>query len=90
MTLSDLAQQAQLSEYHFAHMFKQSMQIPPHQYVMQRRLELAHQALQQTKASMMDISEQYGFSSSSHFSNRFKKQFGYSPSQMRKAEKSRY
>jgi len=58
--------------------------MPPHQYVMQRRLELAHQALQHTSANMTDISEQYGFSSSSHFSHRFKKHFGYSPSQMRK------
>ncbi|WP_369413438.1 helix-turn-helix domain-containing protein [Burkholderia stagnalis] len=33
---------------------------------------------------MTEISTQYGFSSSSHFSNRFKKQFGYSPSQIRK------
>lgn len=46
LTLSDLAQQTHLSEYHFAHMFRQSMNIPPHKYVMQRRLELAHRALQ--------------------------------------------
>jgi len=88
LTLSDLAEQTQLSEYHFAHMFKQSMHMPPHQYVMQRRLELAHQALQRTTANMTDISEKYGFSSSSHFSHRFKKHFGYSPSQMRKSEKN--
>ncbi|MFW2125150.1 helix-turn-helix domain-containing protein, partial [Acinetobacter ursingii] len=30
------------------------------------------------------ISMRYGFSSSSHFSHRFKKHFGYAPSQMRK------
>jgi len=84
LTLSDLAQQAQLSEYHFAHMFKQSMQMPPHQYVMQRRLERAHQALEQTTTNLTEIAVQYGFSSSSHFSHRFKKQFGYSPSQLRK------
>ncbi|KAB0630584.1 AraC family transcriptional regulator, partial [Burkholderia stagnalis] len=34
--------------------------------------------------NLTEISTQYGFSSSSHFSNRFKKQFGYSPSQIRK------
>jgi AraC family transcriptional regulator len=84
LTLSDLAQQSQLSEYHFAHMFKQSMQIPPHQYVMQRRLELAQQALKTTSLNLTEISSLYGFSSSSHFSHRFKKYFGYSPSQIRK------
>ncbi|QDK98840.1 helix-turn-helix transcriptional regulator [Acinetobacter tandoii] len=87
LTLSDLAQQTQLSEYHFAHMFKQSMHMPPHQYVMQRRLELAHHALQSTTANITEISMQYGFSSSSHFSHRFKKHFGYSPSQIKKLSK---
>jgi AraC family transcriptional regulator len=60
------------------------MHMPPHQYVMQRRLELSHQALQLTTANLTEITTNYGFSSSSHFSHRFKKQFGYSPSQMRK------
>jgi len=51
---------------------------------MQRRLERAHQTLELTTANLTDIAAQYGFSSSSHFSHRFKKQFGYSPSQIRK------
>ena len=41
LTLSDLANVVNLSEYHFAHMFKQSMNMAPHQYVMQRRLTKA-------------------------------------------------
>ena len=85
LTLSDLARQAQLSEYHFAHMFKQSMQMAPHQYVMQRRLELAHQALRSAAANITEIAAKYGFSSSSHFSRRFKQRFGYPPSQMGKS-----
>ena len=84
LTLSDLARQAQLSEYHFAHMFKQSMQMAPHQYVMQRRLELAHQALRSAAVNITEIAAKYGFSSSSHFSRRFKQRFGYPPSQMGK------
>ncbi|KAB1855725.1 helix-turn-helix transcriptional regulator [Acinetobacter tandoii] len=88
LTLSDLAEQTQLSEYHFAHMFKQSMHMPPHQYVMLRRLELAHQTLQTTTATITEVSTQYGFSSSSHFSHRFKNHFGYSPSQMLKNDKN--
>ena len=85
LTLSDLAQQTQLSEYHFAHMFKQSMHMPPHQYVMQRRLELAHQCLKTSTGNITEIAHQFGFSSSSHFSHRFKKHFGYTPSQMQKS-----
>ncbi|WP_162882791.1 AraC family transcriptional regulator, partial [Serratia marcescens] len=34
MTLSDLAGEAALSDFHFARMFRQSMNMAPHQYVM--------------------------------------------------------
>ncbi|TCM69242.1 AraC family transcriptional regulator [Acinetobacter calcoaceticus] len=83
ITLADLAQQAALSEYHFAHMFKQSMGLAPHQYVMQHRLRLAHQAILTQSQSLSQIALDYGFSSSSHFSHRFKKHFGYTPSQLK-------
>jgi AraC family transcriptional regulator len=33
LTLADLAQQAGLSEFHFARMFRQSLNMAPHQYV---------------------------------------------------------
>lgn len=84
MSLAELAEQAHLSEYHFAHMFKQSMQTSPHQYVMQRRLDLAHQDLIAQRSNITHIAQRYGFSSSSHFSFSFKKKFGYSPSQLQK------
>lgn len=91
LTISDLASQCQLSDYHFAHMFKHSMQMPPHQYVMQRRLQLAYQALKANlvnqdlgnQANLTQIAARYGFSSSSHFSTRFKKHFGFLPSQFK-------
>lgn len=41
ITLNDLASEAALSEFHFARMFRQSMNMAPHQYVMQRRMALA-------------------------------------------------
>ncbi|ENU47686.1 MULTISPECIES: helix-turn-helix domain-containing protein [Acinetobacter] len=83
LTLSDLANVVNLSEYHFAHMFKQSMNMAPHQYVMQRRLTKAKGLIQSSQLSLQDIALVCGFSSASHLSHRFKQFYGMSPSQLR-------
>lgn len=83
LTLADLAGQAALSEYHFARMFRQSAGVAPHQYVMQRRIARAQQLVRHSTQSLTDIALQCGFSSASHFSNRFKAVTGATPSQLR-------
>lgn len=86
LTIADLAQQVDLSEYHFAHMFKQSTGLPPHQYVMQHRLKHAHQLILNSQKELTEIALCCGFSSASHFSTRFKQYFGYVPSELRRTK----
>ena len=83
LTLTVLAQQAALSEYHFARMFAITMSIPPHHYVMQRRLQRAKQLLTKSQFSMTDIAYQCGFSSASHLSQRIKRDIGITPTAFR-------
>ncbi|AJI94670.1 helix-turn-helix domain protein [Yersinia ruckeri] len=83
LLLSDLAAQAQLSEFHFARMFKQSTGLAPHQYVMKLRLEKAQSLLRYGTLPLIDIALVCGFSSASHFSHRFKSTFGYTASALR-------
>ncbi|MBT0727211.1 helix-turn-helix domain-containing protein [Rosenbergiella australiborealis] len=83
LTLAILAKQAALSEYHFARMFTASMNVPPHHYVMQRRLHLAQQLMSTTHLSFTEIAYRCGFSSASHLSNRFKNETGLTPTQFR-------
>lgn len=83
LTIADLAEQTHLSDYHFAHMFRHSMQQAPHQYILQRRLNKAHQLLRQQHLSLTEIALQCGFSSASHFSHRFKQEFGIAPSKFK-------
>ncbi|WP_230351424.1 helix-turn-helix domain-containing protein [Lelliottia sp. WAP21] len=83
LTLDELAQQAALSEYHFARMFRQSMGRAPHQYVMQQRLEKAKALVLANELPLTEIALACGFSSASHFSNRFKLATGFTPSQLR-------
>lgn len=83
LTLTELALEARLSEFHFARMFKQSTQLAPHQYVMQRRMLRAETLVKNSALSLTDIAMACGFSSASHFSNRFKSMIGVTPSQLR-------
>lgn len=83
LTLAELAAQAALSEYHFARMFRQSTGLAPHQYVMQRRMDQAQQWVRHSALPLTEIALACGFSSASHFSNRFKQVTGVTPSQLR-------
>jgi AraC family transcriptional regulator len=87
LTLADLAQEAALSEYHFARMFRQSMNMAPHQYVMQRRMVKAQALICHSALPLTDIAMACGFSSASHFSNRVKSATGLTPSQLRAAQR---
>lgn len=84
LTLGELANQAALSEFHFARMFKQSTRLAPHQYVMQRRMVKAELLLRHSKLPLTEIALQCGFNSSSHFSHRFKSLHGMTPSALRR------
>ena len=80
LTLSDLARQVDLSDFHFARMFKQSTGQAPHRYVMRRRLAIARNLLVSSSLNVTEIALHCGFSSASHFSNRFRVEYGLSPS----------
>ncbi|MCL2898661.1 helix-turn-helix domain-containing protein [Brenneria tiliae] len=85
LTLSELAAEAGLSEFHFARMFRQSEGMAPHQYVLQRRLAKADEMLRCGTLSITDIALACGFSSASHLSHRFKRAFGITPSALRRS-----
>lgn len=83
LVLADLAAQAELSEFHFARMFKHSTGQAPHQYVMQVRLQQAEKLLRNTLMPLTQIALDCGFSSASHFSHRFKAFYGHTPIRLR-------
>lgn len=83
LALGELAQLAALSEYHFARMFSASFSMPPHRYVLQRRLLRARELLQHGDLPLGEIGLACGFASASHFSNRFRQAFGAAPGLLR-------
>jgi AraC family transcriptional regulator len=77
--LADLAQLLSMSQFHFSHLFKQSIGTAPYQYLLQQRIERAKQLLKQTDQSIMDIALTCGFNSHSHLSKQFRQLTGITP-----------
>ena len=83
-TLEQLAAVARLSPYHFARQFKTATGLPPHQYVILRRVERARQLLQAgTDLSLAEVALHAGFSDQSVFCLHFKRLVGVTPRQFR-------
>ncbi|GIZ11052.1 helix-turn-helix domain-containing protein [Pseudomonas sp. NCCP-436] len=85
LPLSQLAALCTLSEYHFARMFQSSFGLPPHRYVLARRLTRACQLLRHSPLPLGEVALACGFASASHFSNRFRQTFSATPGQYRAA-----
>jgi AraC family transcriptional regulator len=83
--LADLAASVGISPYHFSRLFKQSMGVSPHQYVLQQRVERAKQLLKSTQLTIADIAFQCGFNSQSHLGKSFRELTGITPSIYRKS-----
>jgi AraC family transcriptional regulator len=81
-TLEQMAAVARLSPFHFARQFKASTGLPPHQYVIARRIERAKQLLQGGGGlTLAQVAARAGFSNQSHFSHHFKRLVGVTPGQ---------
>ncbi len=82
--LNELASLLQMSPHYFCHLFKQSMGMTPHQYVIQTRVNRAKELLLMGKYSIAQIAFIVGFANQSHLNRHFKKLFGVTPGKVRK------
>jgi AraC-like DNA-binding protein len=83
ISLELLAEMAGLSIHHFARAFKQTVGMPPHCYVLQRRIEHAQQMLRNTELPLSEIALSAGFSDQSHLARHFRRITGMAPSAVR-------
>src|SRR5262249_42257778 len=58
---------AEMSVYHFARAFKQSIGMPSHEFILRRRGERADRMLHRTDLPLSEIATAVGFSDQSHF-----------------------
>jgi AraC family transcriptional regulator len=85
ISLDELAAEAQLSTFHFARMFKQSVGVPPRVHLTRLRVENACELLEQTDLPVTEIAQEVGYSSSQVFARVFLKHRRMSPSDYRRA-----
>lgn len=77
--VAELASVAHLSPSHFTQVFRRSMGMTPHQYVMRERLAEAKRLLAAGCMSIAEVAFALGFSSQSHFHAIFRRATGTSP-----------
>jgi AraC family transcriptional regulator len=84
ISLSALAQAANMNLSYFATLFRKSMRVSPHQYVLNRRVEWAKRLLRDSKRSVLEVSLEVGFDHPNNFARVFRRMAGISPSEFRR------
>lgn len=77
--VSELAKLVDLSECHFSRAFRQSVGVPPHRYILARRIDAAADLIENTERALADIAVSVGFSDQSHFTRTFVRFTGETP-----------
>ena len=77
-----------VSEAHFARSFKQAFGLPPHRYLLTRRVERAKTLLRDTDLPIIEIAFQTGWASLGTFGRTFRDITGDSPSEHRERSKA--
>jgi len=83
-----LARSCGLSRSYFIRAFKRSMGLPPHHWLMHRRIERAREMLVRTKESIAEIAISCGFADQSHLTRVFHNVVGESPAAWRRRHKA--
>jgi AraC-like DNA-binding protein len=84
ISLSALSSMAGLSTNHFARAFQQSVGMPPHRYLLRRRVQHVEQMLRDTQLPLSQIALAAGFSDQSHLARHFRRLTGVPPSLVRR------
>jgi len=81
-----LAKVSGVSEAHFARSFRDAFGVPPHRYLLTRRIERAKALLRDTDRPIIDIAFQTGWNSLGTFGRVFRDITGESPTELRARE----
>ncbi|MFL6759911.1 GlxA family transcriptional regulator [Sphingomonas sp.] len=81
--VEELAARANLSVRHFTRLFRQTLGVPPGEFVEQMRLGEAVRRLTGTDAAVDRVAYSIGFRSADAFARAFRRQFGVTPSDYR-------
>jgi AraC family transcriptional regulator len=85
LSLTEIAQAVHLSPFYLARLFKQSLGVSPHQYLIQLRVNSARWLLSagSGERSLAELAAAVGFADQSHLTRHFKRVTGVTPRQLR-------
>jgi AraC-like DNA-binding protein len=89
LTLDDVARVACLSPNHLLRTFRALFHVTPHQYLTERRLDVARGLLERTDLSVTQVCLNVGFTSLGSFSRLFSRRVGVSPDAYRRLARTR-
>ena len=81
--IAELARACGLSTGHFTRAFRVSTGLPPHRWLLRRRIEVAQAHMRETDRPLAIIAIDSGFADQSHFTRVFSRAAGMSPSRWR-------
>lgn len=84
ITLDEVARAVHASPFHLARVFRQRTGVPVHRYLTQLRLRAAVGRLADGASDLTSLALELGFSSHSHFTDVFRREFGHTPSEVRR------
>jgi AraC family transcriptional regulator len=85
ISLKDLAETAGMGAHYFSELFKRSVRLSPHQYVLRRRIERARKLLNDPAITVFEAAVRSGFADQSHFTKIFRRVVGVTPTGYRAA-----
>lgn len=83
-SISELSALLQLSRFHFIRAFKKTVGMPPHQFILHRRIERARELLANRDLSIGEIAERTGFSGTAQLTRAFRQIAGTTPTAFRR------
>jgi AraC family transcriptional regulator len=83
LSLLVLSNIAGMDLYYFARLFKRSMGLSPHQYVIEQRIKRAKELLRTREMTVFEVGVETGFADQSHFTKVFRSFVGLTPTKYR-------
>jgi AraC family transcriptional regulator len=81
VSLLAMAEQANVSPFHFARTFRKTIGVTPHQFVLRQRIQRSLKLIKEGKLPLSQIALESGFYDQAHFTHAFRKVIGVTPAQ---------